>query len=217
MPAEWNSLEMTKLAVPIVSSLILAVVGLQISKDLATFKSAIDRNDKMIDSVVQKRMKLYDEIGTKLNGIFTYYMYIGRWKEMSPEDVIKSKRQLDEIIYTYQPFFSQEFIDIYRKLEEEMFESYTGWGNDAKLRTQALHRDAYYSPADKTLSWDPKWSSAFTDKDNTRAIRETYSKLITLLPQELAIPQFSDDHAVRAIPLEQVAKPNFPLKEAPRN
>lgn len=213
MPAEWNSLEITKLVVPIVSSLILATVGMKISMDLATFKSAIDRNDKMIDSVVQKRIKLYDDIGAKLNGMFAYYMYLGKWKEMSPEDVVKSKRQLDEIVYTYQPFFSQEFFGAYQALEKAMFDSYTGWGNDAKLRTRSLYRNTYYRPADKTSAWNTQWSSAFTDEDNSEAIRSAYSMLITRLPLELGIPQFTDSQAIRPIPVEQVATQHAP-KEA---
>jgi hypothetical protein len=44
MKTEWNSLEIAKLSVPIISSLLLALVGLIISQNLANFKSASDRN-----------------------------------------------------------------------------------------------------------------------------------------------------------------------------
>jgi hypothetical protein len=216
MKAGWNSLEIAKLIVPIVSSLLLAAVGLMISQNLATFKSTMDRNDKMIDSVVQKRISLYDAIGTKLNAMFAYYMYVGKWKELSPEDVIKNKRQLDEIVYTYQPFFSQEFIDSYRELEQSMFRSFTGWGQDAKLRTEVQQRQTFYQPTDKTSSWNKSWDTAFTNEDNTQAIRSAYSKLVSLLPLELGIPRLAS-HDIRSISVEQVARPNLPPKNLREN
>jgi hypothetical protein len=209
MKAEWNSLEVSKLCVPIMASVILALIGLKISESLATFQSAVARNDKQIDSLVQKRLALYDAIGTKLNGMFAYYMYIGRWKESSPEDMIKNKRQLDEIVYTYQPFFSPEFIGNYQDIEKQMFRSFNGWGQDAKLRTEARNRRDFYLPPEKGAAWDSKWDTHFTNEDNTAAIRTAYSKLISALPLELAIPDLSGQRA-RQIPVDQVAKSNVP-------
>ncbi|MFH1346214.1 MAG: hypothetical protein ABIL01_34185 [Pseudomonadota bacterium] len=206
--AVWTSLEIAKLAVPIFASIILALVGLQISKEVATFKSVVDRNDKMIDSLVQKRLKLYDEIGKNLNGMFAYYMYVGKWKEFSPEDIVKKKRELDEIIFTYQPFFSQQFIGIYLQLEDQMFKKFGGWGQDAKLRTEVLHRKDFYLPPDGKV-WDSKWNDRFVGEDNTPAIRKTYSELISALPRELGIPELSKQ-GVRSIPIDQVARSNVP-------
>ena len=41
--------------------------------------------------MVEKRLALYDQIGRKLNEVFTYYMYIGKWKQLSPEDIVNDK------------------------------------------------------------------------------------------------------------------------------
>jgi hypothetical protein len=207
--AGWTSLEIAKLTVPIVASIILALVGLEISKEVSKFKSVVDRSDKMVDSLVQKRLVLYDGIGRKLNEMFAYYMYVGKWKEFSPEDIVKNKRELDETIYTYQPFFSQDFIRIYHDLEKQMFQPFGGWGTDAKLRTATTHRQEFYLPLEKERVWNSKWDGRFTEEDNTNAIRMAYSELISMLPSELGIPEFSTQKA-RSISIDQVAKSNAP-------
>jgi hypothetical protein len=148
--------------------------------------------------------------------MFAYYMYIGKWKEQSPKDIIEKKRQLDEIVYTYQPFFSQEFMDSYRELEQAMFRSFTGWGQDAKLRTGAQYRETFYHPTDKTSSWEKDWDQAFTNEDNTESIRSTYSKLVSRLPLELGIPRLAKND-IRNISIEQVARPNLPPKNLKEN
>lgn len=89
--SERTSLEIAKLAVPIVVSVIVALVGLQISEELEKFKANSAQYDRSIDSMVEKRLALYDQIGRKLNEVFTYYMYIGKWKQLSPEDIVNDK------------------------------------------------------------------------------------------------------------------------------
>jgi hypothetical protein len=209
--ADWTSLEIAKLTVPIIASIVLAVVGFQISKQLATFETTIKRDEKMIDSLVQKRLVLYDKIGRKLNQMFGYYMYVGKWKELSPEDIVGDKRELDEIIYTYQPFFSNEFVDKYKELEKQMFQPFNGWGQDARLRTEVTHRKEFYLPANSEKKWDEKWDARFTKEDNAETIRQSYSALISILPVELGIPELSKQ-GIRPISTDQVAKSNRPPK-----
>jgi hypothetical protein len=199
--SDWTSLEVAKLIVPVIASAILAYVGFRIEEQISSFNNIADRNQKTIehnqkvfDSVIQKRISLYDDIGRRLNQMFAYYMYIGKWKELSPVDITKSKRELDETIFTYRPFFSNKFINLYLSLENEMFESFQGWGKDASLRTAMTHRPETYSPSNNGggNNWNSAWADRFTGENNTTAIRETYSKLISELPKELEIRDLSE-------------------------
>jgi len=78
-----------------------------------------------------------------MNNIFTYYMFIGKWKELSPEDIINDKRDVDETIHTYEPFFSKSFVTVYDQLEDQLFKPFRGWGKDAALRTEVTHRQEF--------------------------------------------------------------------------
>jgi len=210
--AEWTSLEIAKLLVPIVASIILAYVGLLISEQLETFKSDADRNAKSVDSLVQKRLALYDDIGRKLNQMFAYYMYVGKWKELSPEDIVRDKRELDEVIYTYEPFFSADFVDAYKNLESQMFRPFNGWGKDARLRSEVTRRQEFYLPADARKTWEPAWNDRFTGENNTDAIRQSYSQLMSALPQELGIAADLSRQPARLISKDQVSEPHLPPK-----
>ena len=40
-------------------------------------------------------------------------MYVGAWRELDAKKVIAKKLKADEVVYGYQPFFSQEFFEAY--------------------------------------------------------------------------------------------------------
>jgi hypothetical protein len=94
------------------------------------------------------------------------------------EDIISDKRDVDEIIFTYQPFFSERFIYIYKDLEAKFFRQFNGWGKDARLRSTVTHRKEFYVGDGKTQGWNADWDSRFMDEDNTDAIRKSYSAFI---------------------------------------
>ena len=100
-------MKIAKLLVPVEASVVSAFIGLRLSEDIESFKSTAERYSKSVDALMQRRFVLHDEIGRKMNNMFTYYMYIGKWKELSPEDIIKEKRDVDEIIFTYELFFRE--------------------------------------------------------------------------------------------------------------
>jgi hypothetical protein len=137
------------------------------------------------------------------------YNWIRKWKELSPEDIIQDKRKLDEIIFTYEPFFSHDFITLYNKLISDMFDTNTGWGEDAKLRSEITHREQFYKPRDPKNSWNTKWVNRFTGEDNTSEIRKAYSAFVSALPAELALPNLSDQK-IRPISPDQLPKASPP-------
>lgn len=208
--SRWTSLEVCKLAAPVVASLILAGVGWKISERVELFRSSVASDAKAVDSLMQKRLALYDDIGRKLNRLFAYYMYIGKWKELSPDDIIMHKRELDETVFTYQPLLSKEFIGSYLALNEQLFRPFNSWGTDAMLRTGVAYRKDFYRPLNGEPIWNTAWSDRFTNEDNTAAIRAAYSSLISQLPAEVGIPKAL--WPARTIHEGEVAKPNLPPK-----
>ena len=63
--------------------------------------------------ITETRFQLYKEIGFQLNDLFAYFSYVGLWKELSPADIVRRKRELDRHVYTYQQVFGRAFFEHY--------------------------------------------------------------------------------------------------------
>ena len=114
---------------------------------------------------------------------------------------------MDEIIYTYRPFFSENFINAYEGLGKQMFLPYGGWGKDARLRTSVSHRQEFYSPTDTNKVWKTEWNERYTEENNTGKIIELYSQLISKLPGELGLEK------ARLIDAKQLGEAHLPPKK----
>ena len=118
----WNSLEIAKILIGATTPLLVFFFGYQLSLD---DKERTDRIAQF-ERVTQKRLELWDEIAPDLNAIYSYLMYVGDWKELDADEVVEKKRQIDQVVYGYQPFFSQEFFEAYLAFSEASFEIRNG-------------------------------------------------------------------------------------------
>jgi hypothetical protein len=156
-----------------------------ISRQLDTFHEDIQRQQKNLVTMIHKRLKLYDSIGTKMNRIFSYYLYVEKWKELTPDDIISYKREVDEVMYTYQPIFTSGFFKKFIDLEKELFKVGNGWGKDAKLRTRSDGRSGV------AKHWGPSWTDRFTEESNDAQISTLYGDFVNTLATELSLPDLS--------------------------
>jgi hypothetical protein len=127
-----------------------------------------------------------------LNDIYCFHCYIGNWKELSPVDIIEYKRKLDKIMNSYAPLFKNELLNDYNAFIEECFTAFTGWGNDAKIKSLYAKREKY------NKIWEKTWTEMFncedinTDDDENQLImkkREKYKVLMNSFKQNLDIFQ----------------------------
>jgi hypothetical protein len=81
-------------------------------------------------------------------------------------------------------FFAPSFVSSYKILTDSLFETYTGWGKDAKIKSTVEHRPESY-----TKVWDKDWNDSFTNNDNKKEISNNYMGFITLLRSELGIKE----------------------------
>ncbi|MER8734592.1 hypothetical protein NKH28_33325 [Mesorhizobium sp. M1227] len=117
-----------------------------------------------IEKVQDKKIELWDKMGPHLNRILSYITYVGRWNQISTADVVGAKRASDEIFYIYKPFFSPKFQKDYKRFMDSAFQTFTGMGEDAKIRT---------SPASRKD--DPK---AFADNYDLQVTFDAYNALL---------------------------------------
>ena len=166
----WNSLEIAKLAVSIIMSVVLAFVGWKISEA-----------SKTEERVLQKRMEIYEYVGQRLNTLYQFYFWVGSWKDITPEQVTATKRELDAKVYTYRSFFSDQFFDKYTVLMSKFFRTENRWREDARMRTRIDYR---VPPETMT---EAAWKGRFTNEDLREDTCQNYYALLRQVAVELKL------------------------------
>ena len=100
-------------------------------------------------------------------------MYVGTWKELKAADIVAKKRLTDRIVYSFRPFFSDEFFSSYQDYMKALFRTHRDWGKDAGLRTTRDHRS---HESDYSL---------LIEEDNSDAVHEKYFALLGVAAKEM--------------------------------
>jgi len=175
----WNSLEVVKLIVSALTPVIVAIIGVYIHHLTKRFEYHQWQNQKLIE----KRLAIYDELASLMNDNLCYFTFVGAWKGRKPIDVIISKRCLDKKIHLAAPLFSSKFFEACMRFQNLCFETYTGWGEDAKLKTQVQRRQ---QAMDK--DWDHAWDQMFsTSIADPKEIKAAYMDVMTCFSKEIGI------------------------------
>jgi hypothetical protein len=129
-----------------------------------------------VRNAAQNRLVVWREASPILNDIYVHYMYIGRFKEITPRDLINYKRSVDRSMYSNEALFSPNYMGAYLDFMKAAFATYQGWLCDPALRTAGIR------PHDVD---DP--SVAFTNEDCRRDIHKGYWALQRLAQDELNV------------------------------
>jgi len=126
----WNSLEITKLAVEALVPLSIFVLG-----------GVVERRSQLLEQTIWKAQKgiewkqsLFDRTIGGFNKLFCAFNYIGNWRNLSPQEIIETKRALDVEIYGYRMLLSPETVTAYNKLSDVAFSTFRGRGLQMQIR-----------------------------------------------------------------------------------
>jgi hypothetical protein len=101
---------------------------------------------------------------------------------MNPPDIVALKRKLDKKIHLAAPLFTASFYGACSHFQDQCFETYSGLGSDAKLRTQHQNRRAFRS------DWKDEWDTLFSSSQiETREIREAYYAVMTVMARDIGV------------------------------
>ncbi len=171
----WNSLEKAKLAISILTPILVLVLGILINNSIKTSERS-----------TSLRSEIYKTIGQDLNDIYSYLAFVGQWKELTPADITARKRAVDRAMYTYKPFFSKELFATYQAFMSEAFSPYGGAGVDARIRSDITTADG-----DRRIhgncKWLPAWDDRFTKERNKEAQRAAYEQFLEQLARDLRL------------------------------
>jgi hypothetical protein len=177
----WNSLEIAKLVISILTPIIIAFIAFRFNKII----KRLDKQQWTNQKIVEKRIEIYDKIVPKLNDMLCFYCYIGNWKDISPMDVIRLKRKLDKEINIYAPLFSNSLIEKYYEFIHLCFKSFSGWGQDAKIKS------LYENRQEHNKKWEENWIEYFDTNNVTdpKILRDNYSEMMDTFKKDLIIFQ----------------------------
>jgi hypothetical protein len=121
------------------------------------------------------RLERWQEISPKLNDLLCFFMLYGHFREVTPPDAIKLKRQLDRAVFANKHIFGQGFLDDYRTLMDACFQTYVHLGEDAKIRASVWQQRAERGP-----TWREEWTPLFVaeeDASPSHDIERAYNNL----------------------------------------
>lgn len=183
MNTEFTALEITKLMAGALTPISVAILGLFLGRAAKRFEARQWANQK----VVEKRIAVYDLVAPQLNDLYCYLCRVGNWKELSPADIILTKRKTDRTVYVYRPLFSPLLFETYQAFVGCCFATWSGEGHDARILTDVEKHKAAALLAGKP--WDALWSNKF---DSSKAVpiartQAAYDALMMRFSKELGV------------------------------
>lgn len=76
----WNSLEVVKLLVGIITPMVVILLGILVTR-LAKRMEALQWARR---TIIEKRIQVYDEVAPQLNDLLCFFTLVGGWKDLTP-------------------------------------------------------------------------------------------------------------------------------------
>jgi hypothetical protein len=132
MASDWNSLQVAQLAVAALTPLAVLGLGLLVARNARRVESLQQANQ----TVVVRRLEVFGQVAPKLNQLLCFVAFVGRWKEITPADVLVLKRDVDEVMYTNRLLFSDALFAAYQAFMAQLFAMYATVDTDALIRAR---------------------------------------------------------------------------------
>jgi hypothetical protein len=145
-------------------------------------KQAVESNRRIsMESrkVVEKRIEIFDKLSPDLNKLYCFFMWIGDWRETTPEEAIAIKRRLDKGFYVNRFIIGEEAFHEYQRFIHLTFLAFVGPGKDALLLTSVVGPGGDRR-ANRHFSWKDEWDDLFSPKDapERNGIHEAYNRMM---------------------------------------
>lgn len=179
MPAPTsNTFEIVKLCVGVLTPLSVTALGWLISRRIKRLELVQWTNQKLIE----KRLAIYDEIAPKLNALLCFYTWVGDWKDITPDQVIRTKRELDKTMHVYRHLFDDAIYRAYHALMLALFDTHSGAGHDARIRSRVAGQSGDRAQH-ASYAWHAAWAERFSAgaPESPDEIRQRYYTLMERL------------------------------------
>jgi hypothetical protein len=179
--ADWNSLEIAKLAVAALTPIFLFVLGYMVTRAAGRVEEAQWFSRKL----VERRLELYDQMAPTLNDLFCFFTLVGHFEGVTPPQALDRKRKVDRIFHANAPLFSTEFRDRYQDFVNVCFLPFTGSGRPAQLRASLAAQKR------ERATWDDSWDAMFAQGEESppSQIAAAYDDMMDELATDVGAPR----------------------------
>ena len=130
MADSWNSVQIVTLIVDAATPVTVVVLGVI----FARASRKIEQVQWANQTVVTRRLDVFDKLAPGLNRLLCFATFVGSWKEIDPREAITIKRDLDQTMYANKVLFSDELFKAYHHFMSVLFAMWATTGADAKVR-----------------------------------------------------------------------------------
>ncbi|MFL4468498.1 hypothetical protein ACERZ8_00905 [Tateyamaria armeniaca] len=158
---EWLGLGVDAL-VPLVIA-IIAILGKR-------YVDSLERRRFAYEMGITWRTETFRELATNLNLLTKFHCYVGDWRILSPGDARDAKRRCDELVFANGFLWSDEFLRVWQRFNDEAFVENRGPSSSFLLRANV---DRYRELA----SWKDEYVDFFVPSSD-RIRRSTFRPLV---------------------------------------
>lgn len=173
----WDSLKIAITAIAILAPFVIVFLLVRIKRIKKSMADQHQENHKLLE----KRVEIYEHMGPRLNDLLCFYSYTGNWQELSPENILGTKRELDKYISSHGALFSDELIASYNAFMQVCFVAFSGWEQEEKIKS------LYTLRQEQQADWDENWIPLF-DTNNVlegTVVKARYEELMACFKKEL--------------------------------
>ncbi|QUM85465.1 hypothetical protein [Moritella sp. 28] len=156
--------------------IVLLISGLWFNRSLEKLKSRLQASQ----AIVEKRANIYVDIQEPLNDIYSYIKRVGKWKTLTPSDVIECKRKVDQKMHATRPFWSKQMQKSYKEFMDICFVTNQGHAINAGIVAEV----AKFQELD---SWESEFTAYFTGEFDESKLDKANDKLMSSLSKDFGV------------------------------
>lgn len=175
----WDNLKIAVIIIAALGPVIIVFLAIRFNWMKKRLIKQLQSNQRLFE----KRIEIYEMIGPKLNDMYSFFSYTGNWKELTPVDILRLKREVDKEINIKTALFSDELITKYSSLMTLCFVSHSGWDHEEKIKSLFELRQLH------SMGWSEEWIPLFDTNNVIEAttLKERYDKLMTCFKKEMSL------------------------------
>ena len=178
----WTSLEVAKLAVAVLTPILLVLLGLLVARRTKNLDLAHWLNQQLIE----RKLAVHDDMAPKLNDLYCLFRFLGHFRDISPPAAIDRKRALDKKFHVNRALFTSDFQAAYHSFMDACFLMGSTLGEDAKLK---LDPTKLRKERGEDMRWDDKWDDRFAVAEALKPpeFDRRYDALVAAFARELGV------------------------------